>query len=91
VHLDVKVTSDLVRMRRHGGGRPKLGGALAFFVHCAAAETLALRANGKKWRPLGRGSALYNRDPALQRAAMPRLSDAVYSDQQYGALNGSSS
>jgi hypothetical protein len=30
MHLDLKVTSDLVRMREHGGGGPKLGGALTF-------------------------------------------------------------
>jgi hypothetical protein len=30
VHLDLKVTSDLVRMRERGGGGSKLGGALAF-------------------------------------------------------------
>jgi hypothetical protein len=81
VHLDLKVTSDLVRMHVHGGGRPKLGGAVAFSVHCAAAETLALSGNGSKWRPLGRGSTLYNRDPALQWAAVPQgLSDAVHDD-----------
>jgi hypothetical protein len=28
--LDLKVTSDLVRMRRRGGGGPKLRGALTF-------------------------------------------------------------
>jgi hypothetical protein len=38
VHLDLKVTSDLVRMRGRGGGRPKLGGSAAFFGHCVAAE-----------------------------------------------------
>jgi hypothetical protein len=38
VHLDVKVTSDLVRMRGRGDGRPKLGGTAAFFGHCAAVE-----------------------------------------------------
>jgi hypothetical protein len=81
MHLDLKVTSDLVRMRGHNGDRPKLSGAVAFSVHCAAAETLVLSGNGSKWRPLGRGSALYNRDPALQRAVRPRvLSGAVYSD-----------
>jgi hypothetical protein len=81
VHLDVKVTSNLVRMRRHSSGRPKLGSAIAFSVHCAVAETLALSGNGSKWRPLDRGSALYNRDPASQRAATPRgLSSANHSD-----------
>jgi hypothetical protein len=50
-------------------------------MHDAAAATLALSANGSKKRPLGLGSALYNGDPALQRAAGPRgLSGAVYGD-----------
>jgi hypothetical protein len=38
VHLDLKVTIDLVRMRGRGGGRPKLGSAVAFSGHCAAVE-----------------------------------------------------
>jgi hypothetical protein len=38
VHLDLKVTSDLVRMRGSGDGGPKLGGAAAFSGHSAAAE-----------------------------------------------------
>jgi hypothetical protein len=38
VHLDLKVTSDLVRMRGRDGSRPKLGGAAAFSRNCAAAE-----------------------------------------------------
>jgi hypothetical protein len=38
VHLDLKVTSDLVRMRGRGCGRPKLGGATAFSRHCAVVE-----------------------------------------------------
>jgi hypothetical protein len=47
----------------------------------AVAATLAQSGNGSKWRPLGRGSALYTRDPALQRAAGPRgLSGAAYGD-----------
>jgi hypothetical protein len=33
VHLDLKVTSDLVRMHGRGGGRRVLGGAAGFFVH----------------------------------------------------------
>jgi hypothetical protein len=37
-HLDLKVTSDLVRMRGHGGGRPKLDGVAAFSGHYVAAE-----------------------------------------------------
>jgi hypothetical protein len=50
-------------------------------VHDAVTETLALSGNGSKWRPLGRESALYNRDPVLQRAARPRvLSGVVYGD-----------
>jgi hypothetical protein len=81
VHLDLKVTSDLVRMRRRGGDRPKLGGAAVVFVHCAVAETLALSGNGSKWRPLGRRSALYNQYPASQHAAGPRgLLGAVHGD-----------
>jgi hypothetical protein len=28
--LDLKVTRDFTRMRGHGGGRSKLGGALAY-------------------------------------------------------------
>jgi hypothetical protein len=81
VHLDLKVTGDLVRMHGRGGGRPKLGGALAFSVHCAAVETLALSGNGSKWRPLGRGPALYNRDLVLQRAVvLGGLSSTVYDD-----------
>jgi hypothetical protein len=72
MHLDLKVMSELVRVRRHGGDRPKLGGVVAFSVHCAAKETLALSGNGSKWRPLVRGSALYNQTPASQRASMPR-------------------
>jgi hypothetical protein len=61
MHLDLKVTSDLVRMRGHDGDRPKLGGVVAFSMRCAVEETLALSRNGSKWRPLGHGSALYNR------------------------------
>jgi hypothetical protein len=38
VHLDLKVTSDLVRMRGRGGGRPKLGSATTFSGHYAAVE-----------------------------------------------------
>jgi hypothetical protein len=38
-------------------------------VHGVVAATLALSGNGIEWRPLGRRSALYNRDPTLQRAA----------------------
>jgi hypothetical protein len=38
VHLDLKVTSNLVRMRGRGGGRPKLGGATTFSGHYAAVE-----------------------------------------------------
>jgi hypothetical protein len=52
VPLDLKVTSDSVRMRGHGGDRPKLSGPVAFFVHCAVAETLALsrmEASGGPW------------------------------------------
>jgi hypothetical protein len=45
------------------------------------ATTLALSGNGSKWRPLGREATLYNRDPALQRAAGPRgLSGANFGD-----------
>jgi hypothetical protein len=81
VYLDLKVTSDLVRMCGQGGDKPKLGGAVAFSVHCAAAETLAPGGNGSKWRPLGHGSALYNRAPVSQRAATPRgLSGAIQGD-----------
>jgi hypothetical protein len=80
VHLDLKVTSDLVRMRWRGSERPKLGGTTVVFMHCVAAETLDLRGNGRKWRPLGRGSAIYW-DPASQQAAGPRgLSGAVHGD-----------
>jgi hypothetical protein len=61
----------LVRMRGQGGDIPKLGGVVAFSVHYAVEETLALSGNGSKWRPLGRGSALYNRAPVSQRAATP--------------------
>jgi hypothetical protein len=79
VHLDLKVTSDLVRMHGHDGDRPKLGGAIAFSMHGAAAETLALSGNGSKWRPLGRRSALYNQAPVSQRAATPRgLSGVIH-------------
>jgi hypothetical protein len=60
MHLDLKVTSDVVCMRGHGSDRPKLGGAVAISVHCAAEETLALSGNRNKWKPLGRGSTLYN-------------------------------
>jgi hypothetical protein len=81
VHLDLKVTSDLVRFRGHDSGKPKLGDAVAFSVHCAAAETLALSGNGSKWRPLGHGSALYNRAPVSQRAVTPRgLSGVIHDD-----------
>jgi hypothetical protein len=81
MHLDQKVTSDLVRMCGHGDDRPKLGGAISFYVHFVAAEALAFSGNGSKWRPLGRGSALYNQDPVLQRAVVPRgLSSVVYSN-----------
>jgi hypothetical protein len=81
VHLDLKVTSDLVRFRRHDSGKPKLGGAVAFSVHCAAAETLALSGNGSKWRPLGHGSALYNGALVSQGAATPRgLSGVIHDD-----------
>jgi hypothetical protein len=38
VHLDLKIISDLVRMRGRNGSRPKLGGAATFSVHCAVAE-----------------------------------------------------
>jgi hypothetical protein len=38
VHLVLKVTSDLVRMRGRSGGGPKLGGAATFSGHCATAE-----------------------------------------------------
>jgi hypothetical protein len=38
MHLDLKVTSDLVRMRGHGGGRTKLGGTATFSEHCAVAK-----------------------------------------------------
>jgi hypothetical protein len=73
--------SDLVRMRKHSGGKPKLGGAVAFSVRCAMAITLDLSGNGSKWRPLGHGSALYNRDLASQCAPVPRgLSGAVIGD-----------
>jgi hypothetical protein len=48
MHLDLMVTSDLVHMRGHGGYRHKLGGAVAFSVHYAAAETLALCRNGSR-------------------------------------------
>jgi hypothetical protein len=45
------------------------------------AQTLALSGNGSKWRPLGRGSALYNLDLVLQQAAGPRgLPSTVYGD-----------
>jgi hypothetical protein len=80
VHLDLKLTSDLVRMRRHSGDRPKLGGAVAFSMHCTTEETLALSGNGSKWRPLGRGSALYNRGPVSQRATTPRGLSGVNHD-----------
>jgi hypothetical protein len=66
MHLDLKVTSDLIRMHRHNSDIPKLGGVVAFSVYYVAAETLALSGNGSKWRPLGRGSALYNRAPTSQ-------------------------
>jgi hypothetical protein len=65
VHLDLKVTSDLVHMRGHGDDTPKLGDHVAFSVHCAVAETLAQSENGSKWRPLGRGSALYKSGPSV--------------------------
>jgi hypothetical protein len=51
VHLDLKVTSDLVRMRRRVDGRPKLGGPLSFSVHCAAVESLALSGAGASGGP----------------------------------------
>jgi hypothetical protein len=38
VNLNPKSTRDLVRMRGHSGGRPKLGGAAVLSKHCAAAE-----------------------------------------------------
>jgi hypothetical protein len=41
-------------------------------MHDAVAKTLTLSGNGSKWRPLDRGSALYNQDPMLQQAAGPR-------------------
>jgi hypothetical protein len=81
VHMDLKVTCDLVRMRRYGGDRRKLGSTVAFSVHCAVAETLALSGNGSKWRHLGRRSALYNRAPGSHWAATPRdLSGAIHGD-----------
>jgi hypothetical protein len=50
-------------------------------MHGAVVATLALSGNGSKWRALGRGSALYSRDPVLQRAVGPRgLSGAIYGD-----------
>jgi hypothetical protein len=55
MHLDLKVTSDLVHMGGHGGNKPKLGGVVAFSVLCAAEETLALsgklemEASGGPW------------------------------------------
>jgi hypothetical protein len=68
-------------MRGRSGGRPTLDDAVVFSVHSAVAETLALSGNGSKWRPMGRGLSLYNRDPTLQRAAVPRgLSSTVYSE-----------
>jgi hypothetical protein len=88
--LDLKVTSNLVHMRGHGGGRPKLGGVVAFSVHCATAETLSLNGNGSKWRPLGRRSALYNR--AQRRNGRPHLEVylvRITAIQLTGALNGS--
>jgi hypothetical protein len=81
VQLDLKVTSDLVRMPGRNGDRPKLSGVVAFYVHCAAEETLALSGNGSKWRPLGRGSPLYNRAPASQWVATTRgLSGVIHGD-----------
>jgi hypothetical protein len=56
LHLVMKVTSDLVCMRKHGSGRPKLGGAVAFSVHYATAKTLAPSRNGSKWRSIRRDS-----------------------------------
>jgi hypothetical protein len=90
MHLDLKVTSDLVHMRGHDGDKPKFNGAVALSVHYAATKTLALSGNGSKWRPLGCGLALYNR--AQHRNGRPCLE--VYparfmTTQQSGALNGS--
>jgi hypothetical protein len=38
VNLDLKSTSDLVRMRGRSGGGPKLNGTASFSGHCATAE-----------------------------------------------------
>jgi hypothetical protein len=55
--------------------------ALLFSLNTAQRGTLVLSGNGSKWRPLGRGSTLYNQAPATQRADTPqRLSGANHSD-----------
>jgi hypothetical protein len=53
VHFDLKVTSDLVRMRGRGGGGPKLGGAFLCKARRWKVATLTSSGNGSKWRPLG--------------------------------------